>query len=593
MSVSKTEATLKVNGNSLPLEAQQILSLTSSKEVNKIPIARILLKDGEVDKQDFKISNRDYFIPGAKVQIELGNPNNKSVVFEGIVIKHSIKIRKNKPSVLMVECKDETVKLTIGRKSRYFSDISDSDIFQEILNGYTDLSLNVEDSNDIVLHEQLVQYFTTDWDFLVMRAEALGKYVFINDGEVQIHAPKLSEEAITKLSYGEPSDSQVRSRIWEFESEMDARYQFETITTSSWDSTQQNLVEGNNSFSSQEPGNLTSGDLSQVIGVADYKLHHLGRMLEGELSAYADAVKQKSILNKSLGRVMIDGRADILPGHMIELEGVGDRFNGKVFVSRVQHKFEPGRWFTEIQFGLPYTWFYEKNFISNPPALGLVPAISGLQIGKVVQLKDEGNPDKNFRIKVNIPGQHANDEGVWARVGSPFGGEQGGLVFLPNLEDEVIIGYIDQDAREPVVLGSLYSEAYPPPLENDDNNFLKGLVTNNKHKILIDEEKNVMTLEMAGGAKVELDDQNATLTLSIGQSSVEMNSGEIQIKATSIKLEAQTVDIKGNAAAQINSPAGGMVKLGNGVVPAAGVGTPVSPTPGSAVLQGPNSRVLI
>ena len=96
----------------------------------------------------------------------------------------------------------------------------------------------------------------------------------------------------------------------------------------------------------------------------------------------------------------------------------------------------------------------------------------GLQIGKVIQLKDNDSPDRDFRIKVQIPGIHASDEGVWARLANLQAGNQRGAVFLPELEDEVIVGYIGQDSREPVILGALYSETNPPPFENDDNNFM-------------------------------------------------------------------------------------------------------------------------
>ena len=593
MSVEKTEAVLKIDGKEIPLEYQQILSLSSSKEVNRIPTARIAIKDGEVSTQDFKISNQNYFIPGAKIEILLGTPQQKDVVFKGVVIKHCIKVRKEKPSVLIVECKDESIRLSIGRKSRFFSSISDSDIFQEIVKEYNQLSIETQDSSQAIVHSQITQYYTTDWDFMSMRAEAIGHYLFVSDNKISTSLPDLKKSPVLKLAYGEPFDTKERSRIWEFESEMDARNQFENITTSSWDFSKQVIAEGSNNLTIEEQGNHSSTKLAEVIGLVNYQMHHLGKMAEGELNAFANAIKQKSLLNKVYGRIKFDGRADILPGDIVELEGVGDRFNGRVFVSRVHHSFEPGRWFTEIKFGLPYTWFYQKQDISNPPAMGLLPKIEGLQIGKVVQLKDEEDADKDFRIKITIPGFHKDEEGIWARLSSLMASNEKGLLFLPNIGDEVVIGYIGQDAREPIILGSLYSENAPPPLENDDNNYQKGIITNNNHKILIDEEKNTLTLETAGGSKVHLDDGDNKLVLSKGPSTIKITDTGIQIKALKIELDALTkIDIKAKGVTNINSPSGGLVKLGNGVTPVAGVATPVSIVP-PAILQGPNTRVLV
>ena len=606
MGTQKTEAQIRINNRQeLPLSVQQILGIITSKEVNRIPVARIILKDGSVEAQEFAISDQDYFQPGIPIEILLGTAQEKNVIFKGTIIKHSIKVRRNKTSILIVDCKDETVRLTIGRKGRFFTEMSDSDIFQEIVGEYNQLSLETEDSTSAVMHQQIVQYYSTDWDFITLRAEAIGHYVFISDNQIRINPPRFSNRPVLTLSYGIAGDSTERSRIWEFDTEMDARHQFASVNTTTWDYAQQNLVDVTSDFSitSLEPGNLSSDDLSGVIGPDPFQLHHLGRMDEGELIAFANAVKQKSVLNKTRGRIKFDGRSDILPGDMVKLEGVGARFNGNVFVSRVSHHFEPGRWFTEIQFGLPYTWCHQKNDIKNPPAIGLLPKVEGLHVGKVIQLKDEDNPDRDFRIKVQIPGIHLSQEGVWARLASIHAGSQRGAVFLPELDDEVIIAYVGQDSRAPVILGALYSENNPPPFQNDDNNFIKGFVTKNNQKIQFDDENNTITIETQGGNTFVLDDNNQKVTIKdTNNNTIEMGSGginfesqqTINIKAQNLNLEGlQTVNIKGNTATLINSPGGGVVKLGTGVRPASALGDPTAPPFASAILPGANTKVLI
>ncbi|MCI4670773.1 MAG: type VI secretion system tip protein VgrG [Bacteroidia bacterium] len=604
MSTKKTEVQLKINGREFPALDQQVLNLTVSKEVNKIPYATIFLRDGAVDQQSFAISNEDFFVPGTPIEIFLGTTDGKERIFKGIITKHSIKVYPQKPSTLMLECRDEAVKLSIGRKSRFFSDKSDSDIFNEILSEYSELNPEVEESSQLVVHQQMVQYLSTDWDFISIRAESLGKYIFVDDSEIKIAAPDLAQSENRILTYGNPQDSESESRIWEFESEIDARYQYGSVETTSWNYSTQELDQGVGNFSpASQAGNLSSGDLSEVVGLDAYTLHQMGRRNNAELTAYANSILQKSVLNKLFGRVKIDGNAIVKPGDLVKIQGLGDRFNGKIFVSRVHHSFEPGRWFTNFQLGMTNEWFYEKPKVSPPPNIGMLPPIHGLHLGKVIQLKDDQNPDPDFRIKINIPGLHQNDDGIWARYGTPYGGNQRGFNFLPEIDDEVIVGYIGDDAREPVILGSLYSQANPSPLDNDDNNFLKGIITANEHKITFDEENNVLSIETQGGNSVVLDDQNGSIKLSDSNNNViEMNSGgitlsnssTIKIQSTNIELEGTNVNIVGNAATNINSPSGGVVKLGNGTLPAAPITSTVThPLGPGTVNPGPNTKVLI
>ncbi len=603
MSTAKTETMIRVNNQDVPLATQQILSISIIKEVNKIPTARIVIKDGMADQQAFPISDQDVFIPGASVEILFGTTEGKKTVFKGIVTKHSLKALKDQPSMLYVECRDETVRLTIGRKSRFYNDKTDKDIFEDIVKGYSQINLQTTSSAQGIQHDQIVQYYTTDWDFIAMRSEAIGCYLFVSDGVFRISAPELAQAPAFALCYGIAGDTKDRSRIWEFESEMEARNQFGTINTSSWDYSKQQVASSTPNFTApSEPGNISSKDLAGVINLAQYPLHHLGFLDTTELTAYANAVKQKSILNKTRGRIKFDGRSDVLPGNMVALEGVGKRFNGNVFVSMVQHTFEPGRWYTHIQFGLPYSWYYENESIPNPPAQGLLPPITGLQVGKVVQLKNAQQPDKDFRIKVQIPGLHTNNEGVWARMANLQAGNKHGAIFLPELQDEVVIAYVDQDPREPVILGALYSESNAPIHQNDDNNYKKGIFTKNNQQILIDDEHNVITIKTKSNRTVEINDKNKTITLKDSGNTIELsdsgitieNKKSITIKTSDLKLEAKNISIKGDSLTSINSPVGGIVKLGNGVKPVSSAGDPVAGAVGAgAISPGANSKVLV
>jgi phage protein D len=64
-------------------------------------------------------------------------------------------------------------------------------------------------------HKQLVQHHISDWDFMLLRAEANGMLVLVNDGEIKLAHPKIQAKEALQVNYG--------SSILEFESEIDAR----------------------------------------------------------------------------------------------------------------------------------------------------------------------------------------------------------------------------------------------------------------------------------------------------------------------------------------------------------------------------------
>jgi len=224
---------------------------------------------------------------------------------------------------------------------------------------------------------------------------------------------------------------------------------------------------------------VPGADISGVGELASFDLRHSGQVIQEELQAWADACLLKSRLAKIKGRAKFQGFAGIKPGDMVQLQGVGERFTGKAFVSGVRQDVAEGSWRTDIQIGLSTEWFTERVQLAPPSASSLLPGIQGLQVGIVTQL--EGDPDGENRILVRVPVISTEEEGIWARVAALDAGTgEGagrGTFFLPEIEDEVIIGFINGDPRDPVVLGMLHSSNKPAPLEASNDNHEKGIVS--------------------------------------------------------------------------------------------------------------------
>jgi Rhs element Vgr protein len=449
---------IKIDGSEIA-RTYQVDSITVRKEVNRVPWAKVVILDGGAAEGNFRASNEQLFIPGKEIEIKCGYQNDLYTLFKGIIIKHSVKVRGGGSSMLVLECRDKSVKMTIGRNSRYFTAVKDSDIITQIASAYSGVSVTADATN--VTHKEVVQYNCTDWDFIISRAEANGRICLADDGQFSVKAPQLGQSPVLTLQYG--------ATILEFDAEIDARHQLKKITSKSWNFSDQEIItaEGADPNVSLN-GNLGSADLAGVAGPADYILGHGGKVEDTELQAWGDALMLKRQLSKVRGRVKCKGIHTVKPGVIIQLGGIGDRFNGKAFVSGIQHFIAAGDWQLDIQFGMEPDWFTDTTDIQDRPAAGLLSALHGLQVGIVTQIASD--PDSEDRIKVRLPIISTSDDGIWARRSTLDAGKERGSFFLPEVGDEVIVGFINDDPRDAIVLGMVHSSSLPAPLTAEDSN---------------------------------------------------------------------------------------------------------------------------
>lgn len=531
----------------------QVLSIAVQKEINRVSWAKIVLLDGDPSTQDFALSNESLFIPGKEIEIKAGYHSDEETIFKGIVIRHNLKIRSDKAQ-LEIECKDKAVKMTAGRKSKYFVESSDSDILEEILGNY-DLEPDVESTN--TTHAEMVQYRVSDWDFCVTRAQANGKVCVVDDGKVSIVSPDFQQEEKLSLVYG--------ATILDFDAEIDARNQVSGVSGFGWDIANQEVLESEASDPGVEiNGNLSAEEIASVIELDKLELRNGSAANETTLQEWADAKNLFNRLSKTRGRVRFQGVPDIKPNTTILLSGVGDRFNGKAYVSAIRHQLSEGNWTIDAQFGIDPKWFTEAVDINERPAAGLVGAVHGLQIGKVTQIHDD--PNGEYRVLVRMPMIDMDAEGVWARVATLDAGDNRGSFFRPELDDEVIVGFLNDDPNTPVILGMLHSSAHPSPLEPEEENNEKGIVTRDQLKLIFNDDKKSVIIETPGGKKVVLDDDAGELiledengnTTTLNADGITMESqGDINIKTTGdVNIEGMNVSVAANAEFKAEGSAG-------------------------------------
>lgn len=514
----------------------KLMSLSILKEANRVPVARIVFVDGDAAKRSFEISNKNDFVPGNKVQINMGRDSKNKQAFKGIIVKHAVKVKANGHSQLLVEAMDECVKMTIGRHSHYFEDVKDNQVFDELAGKY---NLKADAEPTSLLHKELVQHHISDWDFMLLRAEANGMLVIPDAGTIKITRPSIQSKEALQVNYG--------SSVLEFESEIDARNQFKNVQASSWDYSNQKLFKADSSsVSLSEPGNLSGADLADAVSPDNFEMHHSGHKLEQELQDWADGILMRSRLSKIRGRARFIGFGDIKPGDTVKITGVSERFNGKVYVTAVRQEMGNGTWETQIQFGMdPERFGYHYKDLEDLPSAGLVGAIQGLQIGVVVKL--EGDPDGQDRILVKIPVIDNNARGVWTRIASLDAGSSRGACFRPEIGDEVIVGFINHDPGDAVLLGMVNSSKHPAPIPAKDDNDEKGFTTRSKMHISFNDKTKTITIDTPAGNSIKLDEKGKNIII------VDQSDNKITMQPSGISMESpKNIDIKAGAVLTLN-----------------------------------------
>ena len=522
----------------------QLLSLDIIKEINRIPEAQLVLIDGDSARGDFPISNTDFFLPGKEIEIKLRYEGaSDQTVFKGPVVRHGVEATGS-GSVLTVEMKDAAVKLTHTRRSIVYRDKADHEIIGQIIQD-AGLQKGAIEATEPV-HAQIVQYYATDWDFILSRADIQGLVAVASDGEIAL--PKISAAGQPRLTF-----EWGLSEIYNFELHVDAGRQYSTLEGVAWNLKDQEPTQASQAAAFDLPqGNLDGEAIAQTIGFDTYTLKHPVPLDPAELQAWADARMARNRMSLITGRIAVAGSADIKPLDLIEVKGIGERFNGNALVTGIRHQVNESGWRTNVQFGLSPDWFCRNENIADVPAAGLLPAVSGLQIGVVDAFEDD--PDQEYRIKVILPAINAEEGAVWARLLSPDAGRDRGYFFRPEAGDEVVVGFFNNDPRHPVILGAMFGSKNTPPedvSELTEDNVNKAIVTKKGTKIVFkDDDKASVLIETPEANKFMLDDDAQSIEVSDQNgNSIMMTSDGIEIKsANDIIIEASgNVEIKGQA----------------------------------------------
>ena len=185
----------------------------------------------------------------------------------------------------------------------------------------------------------------------------------------------------------------------------------------------------------------------------------------------------------------------------------------------------------------------------------LAARIAGVAVGIVTNNQD---PDALGRVKVRFPWLSDEDESQWARVAAPMAGNDRGVYFLPEVDDEVLVAFEHGDIRFPYVVGALWNGKDAPPASNGDGkNNVRVIKSRSGHIVKLNDEDGKETIEIVDKSEknsIVVDTAKNTITIT--------SDKDITLKASNgtITLDAQKVAVKSSDASKIESGAGLDVK---------------------------------
>ena len=540
---------IKVQGNAVP-NTVQVVSLQSAAKVNSIATATIVLLDGELAGGQFELSASSIFLPGNSIRIEAGYNEANQLLFEGIITGQTIKIDGAKGPVLEIACSDTAVKMTVGSKCRSFSQTKDSDIISSIIAGYNGINASI--TATAMQWPSQVQYNITDWDFIQSLAAANGMLVTALNGTVNVFNATANMAPVVQLTYGVD--------IISLELKLDALMQLANVKASAWDYKNQQLLAASASNNFSGAGNLSSKKLSAVVGLPEFDLPATAAPETAYLTDLSKATMLASELAKITGTVTCQGTSAPAPGKFITLEGVGDRFTGDHFVAGVVHTLAAGNWTTEIALGLAIAGDSSVQAALATAKPAAIQQVNGLLNGIVKKIA--ADPESQYRILVDVPVFGNAGEGIWARLSNFFASNGAGAFFLPEIGDEVVLGFLNGDARYPFILGSVYSSTHHQPykdLEPQDENPLKAIVSRSGIALQFDDENKVLTLFTPAGNAVVLNEKDKAVSLQDQNgNSIVMNTSGISMKSSAaIHIEAaKSLTLKAQQGVSIEAAGG-------------------------------------
>ena len=201
--------------------------------------------------------------------------------------------------------------------------------------------------------------------------------------------------------------------------------------------------------------------------------------------------------------------------------------------------------------------YYKNRFKAIPATIKALPSpkvrmpLAETQMATVLSNAD---PQGKGRVRVRMNWQTDGMQTGWVRVMTPDGGSSSdvksnrGFVFIPEVGDQVLLGFRHGDPARPYVMGSLFNGVTGSG--GFAANHKKSLTTRSGSTVTFDDTAHTILLQTTRANKIFIDELNGTITISSAEE-VNVNTKNVNINAS----ENMNVNVGKNFTMQVGEDA--------------------------------------
>lgn len=162
---------------------------------------------------------------------------------------------------------------------------------------------------------------------------------------------------------------------------------------------------------------------------------------------------------------------------------------------------------------------------------------------------DNNDPEKLGRVKVRLMWQDSSSSTPWVRISMPNAGGNKGIYFLPEIDEEVLVGFENGNPDLPYIVGSMHNGKDKSEWHNDDN-YTKAIHTTSGNVIKFNDEGGKETIS------IYTKDKKTEITMTLDGDGKIFIHADKEIKFDSEKILFECKEMKINAQSKIESTTG-------------------------------------
>jgi len=506
---------------------------------------KVTLIDGSTFKEGYPV----------EISTQAAGSTTYTTIFKGEITAIEPEFNPDSTAILVVRGYDRSHRLHRGTKSKVYVQVTDSDIVTQIANA-AGLTPTVDATTEVYKH--VFQFGVSDWAFIHERARKNGFEVLVDDKTLYFRKASTTDGAVT-LAW---NDALVR-----FQPRFSLAKQVGKVTVKGWDPKTKAAIVGQASSSSSSPTTGLSGwggSLAQSAFTAAELIEVRQPVgTQGEATKMAQAILDEINAGFLQADGTSDGNPSLKPGAKVTIQDVGTKFSGSYIVTTARHIYD-----TREGYMTHFT-------VQGARAQMLSDMIDQSMIqqrhtqlwgGIVTAIVTNNNDTENMaRVKLKFPWLDDTLESNWARVAGMGAGATRGFLWMPEVNDEVLVAFEHGDFDYPYVVGSLWNGTDAMP-ETTTKAVVNGKVevrtlkTRLGHIIRLTDSDSAKTIEIIGSdenTNIKFDETAKKITIE-SKADIDITAtGNLNLKATgNVKVEGAEVSINGSTSFEVKGGAG-------------------------------------